>query len=487
MAYQLGDLGRLFRDQMYNILAGGDASVPPAKGAFITWCMPGLPYQPADFAFAAQGIGTGANANEDKLLLQQAFNFASLVDFIPDVTAAYSSDRQDGVWRNASGARLSEIYGQILKFSKVIGNDLTDQQKQKLEKFRALLRVTRTVKDLVTDEEKKVTEDSPMSKAYKSYMQAYIAAALNYNNKRIAAQAAVGEPGKQAVADWSNNAELYRLQLSAAMDEWTSSGYRNEVDQINAYINQTTEKSMLLWKQRLEQFYGDAVVNALGPGTRFFYTTVVPGDFATSTGWTNYSMYHKMLDSTHRLESTSWSAGASVWWGLWNASGGVTSTSTDYSENLQVDEFSMEFSMTQVQIVRPWFYPEFLENRGWDLRKGEGWNYDEMPSDGEKPPKGRFIGYPLQALFIKDLKIRSAGLAQAYNSYSNSVSANASVGWGPFALKGSYSHAESGDHFHSESDGASITVPGMQIVGFVNHLLGKTPNLLDGITQDQLV
>ena len=178
MARQLGDLGRMFRDQMYNVLAGGDATVPPSKNAFITWCMPGLPFQPSDFTFAAQGLATGATAQEDKILLQQAFNFASLIDFIPDVTAAYSSDRQDGVWRNDSGARLSEIYGQILRFSKVVSHELTDAQKAKLEKFRGLLRVTRTVKSLVTDEEKQVTEDSPVLKAYKTGMQSYVAAAL---------------------------------------------------------------------------------------------------------------------------------------------------------------------------------------------------------------------------------------------------------------------------------------------------------------------
>ena len=147
----------------------------------------------------------------------------------------------------------------------------------------------------------------------------------------------------------------------------------------------------------------------------------------------------------------------------------------------------MSFSMTQVQIVRPWFYPEFLENRGWTLNKGEGWNYDQMPSDGSRPPEGRFIGYPLQALFIKDLVIRSASFASALHTYQSSVDANASVGWGPFTLSGNYSHKESGSHFHSESDGATITVPGMQIIGFVNHLLGKTPNLLDGVDEANLV
>jgi len=487
MPYTLGDLGRMFRDQMYNVLAGGDGTVPPAKDVFITWCMPGLAYQPADFAFAAQGIGTGATAQEDKVLLQQAFNFASLIDFIPEVNSAYSSDRQEAVWRNASGARLSEIYGQILRFSKVIKYELTDEQKRKLEKFRGLLRVTRTVKDIVTEQEKQVTDDSPMLKAYKAAEQAYITVKLNYNNKRIAAQAAVGEAGKQAVADWSNNAELYRLQVSSAMDDWTSNGYRNEVDEINAYINQTTEKSMLLWKRRLEQFYEDGVTDALGPGTRFFYTTVVPGDFANSPGWTTYSMYHQMMDSTQRTETTSWSAGGGLNFGFWSVGGGTTSTSTDYSENFTLDDFRIDFSMTQAQIVRPWFFPEFLESRGWDLRKGEGWNFDQMPSDGGNPPKGRFIGYPLQVLFVKDVTIRSRQFAQAFSAYSRSFSAGASVGFGPFTLGGSYSHSASGDHFHSDNDGTTITVPGMQIIGFANHLLGKTPNLLDGISQDQLV
>src|SRR6476659_9663408 len=227
MAQTLGQLGTTFRNQMYNILAGGDETVPPSKDAFITWCQPGLPFQASDFGFAARGIGTGANAEEDKLLLQQAYNFASLIDFIPDVKAAYTGDRQDGVWRNDSGARLSEIYGQILKFSKVVDNELTDDQKAKLEKFRGLLRVTRKVK--------------------------YITAALNYNNKRIAAQAAVGEEGKQAVADWSNNAELYRLQVNSAADDWTSGGFRSDIDLFFFYDTATTEKSMLLWKQNLER------------------------------------------------------------------------------------------------------------------------------------------------------------------------------------------------------------------------------------------
>ncbi|MHC5906213.1 hypothetical protein ACVNF4_20250 [Streptomyces sp. S6] len=110
-----------------------------------------------------------------------------------------------------------------------------------------------------------------------------------------------------------------------------------------------------------------------------------------------------------------------------------------------------------------------------------------MPSDGGDPPQGRFIGYPLQALFVKDVSIRSASFASALHTYDSSFSASASVGFGPFSARGSYSHQESDRRYHFESDGTTITIPGMQIIGFVNHLLGKTPNLLDGIDPGSLV
>lgn len=117
-------------------------------------------------------------------------------------------------------------------------------------------------------------------------------------------------------------------------------------------------------------------------------------------------------------------------------------------------------------------------NRGWTLRKGEGWNYDEMPSDGKVPPNGNLIGYPTSILFARNIKIESAEFVSAYKAYSSRVGGGASVGWGPFRLSGSYSHAESGNRYNSEAKGEALTVPGMQIIGFVNHMIPKSPNPL---------
>jgi hypothetical protein len=478
MPYTLKDLGAVFRNTMYDTICGGDGSLPPSKDSFVTWCSPGLPYTERDFDFAATGLGTAKDAEGEKAMLQNAFNFAMQVDFIPDPKACYSNDKQQGVYRNEAGIRLSELYGEILRFSKVVDNELTDEQKAKLEKFRGLLRTTRTVKDIVTDEEKQVTEDGPMLAAYKQKQQEYITQQLAYNNKRVAAQAASGPEGKAAVMDWSNNAQLYLMQVQAASDAWASGGYKEDVEKINAYIQQVTQRSMLLWKQQLDSYYKDALVNATAAGERFYYTTLAPGDFASAPGWTSYHMDHAMLDTTSHDESTSWSAGGGVNFGFWSVEGGVHSESKTHDTTMTVDKFSLDFDMTQVQIIRPWFYPEFFVNRGWTLRPGEGWMFDQMPSDGATPPNGLFVGYPMQMLFVRNVRITSSAFSEAYHQYSSEVGANASVGWGPFTLSGDYNHKESGDHYHSESDGATITVPGMQVIAFLNHLLGKTPDPL---------
>ncbi|HLI51529.1 MAG TPA: hypothetical protein VKU87_07005, partial [Thermomicrobiaceae bacterium] len=228
MAYTLEQLGQVFRNTMLNILLGGDGNLPPPKDSFITWCQPGLPYTADDLNFTTN-LGSAPDAETQNKIFENAFNFATQVDFIPDPTMAYTNDKQQGIYRNEAGIRLSEIYSQILRFSKVADTPLTDDQKAKLDKFRGLLRVTKTVPDIVTDEPKEVTSDSPMVQAYKAKQQAYLQAGLAYNAKRIAALTATGPDGKAASMDWALNAQLYKMAVDSAAGDWEANGYKNDV------------------------------------------------------------------------------------------------------------------------------------------------------------------------------------------------------------------------------------------------------------------
>ncbi|AQZ62839.1 unnamed protein product [[Actinomadura] parvosata subsp. kistnae] len=483
MSYTIESLARALRTQMYHVLMGGDASVKPPADAFLTWCMPGLPFEEGDFDFAAGGL-SGRTAEESKQRYQQAFTFAMAVDYLPDPQQPLDGEEQQAIWENRDGSRMSVMYDEILKQSKVIKQSLTDAEQEELKRLRGMLTVTVTQKDLL-GREKEVTEDSPAVRAYNEAKQRYEHAVLTYNAKRIAAQAATGEKGNVAVQDWELNGAIYRQDVDDAWASWGATGYREDIQEIRDRIEQITQRSMIHWKGDLQNAYRHAILSS-PEGIEFPYTTVVPAGFATSDGWTGYSLYHEMTDTDKVKESDSWDAGGQFDSGLWSVSGGHHSSSTEFHKDHHLDSFDLSFEMTQVQIVRPWFSPEFLTNRGWDLPAGAGWRWGEPPSDGERPPQGKLVGYGLQMLLVRNLVIESEDLAKALDTFSKEVGGADSFGIGPLTLGGSYGSSSSGRKYRYEHDGATIKVPGMQVIAFRNHLFGKTPDLLPGIKEDQL-
>lgn len=476
MAMTLGDLGNALFKELSQIVNGGDDQVRPDPNTFVTWFMPGLPLEAADFNFVSKGIGGGANAEEEKAMLQQAYAFANLVDFIPDPTAAHTADRQDRVWRS-SEARMSYMYGEILRLSKVADKELTPEQVAEIDRLRGLLQTTR--KSPVDGSEMVV--DSPMAQEYARRMGEYLAAKMAYNNKRVLAMGATGPEGKAAVADFSMNGSLYRMQAENALRNWTTLGYKNDVEKIHATINQITQRSTKLWKQRLLDLFEDAKISALGPGQEFHYTTLMPANFMTSTGWQTYSASHEKLTESSRSTTSSWKAGASLKWGLFNASPEASGESKSSSEDKTVSKFTISFEITQAVLLRTFFIPEWFMNQGWMLDKGRGWTFDAFPSDGGDPPQGLFVGYPTTIVFARKILLTSSDLATQLKEFSKSVGVGGKVGWGPFSLSGSYAKSSSGRDFVSDNDGNTITVPGVQALCAVNRLIGKSPCPMEGL------
>jgi hypothetical protein len=476
MAMTLGDLGNALFKELSQIVNGGDEQVRPDTNTFVTWFTPGLAFETSDFNFVSKGLGGGASAEEEKKMLQQAFAFANLVDFIPDPTAAHTADHQDRVWRS-SEARMSYMYGEILRLSKVADKELTPEQVAEIDRLRGLLQTTR--KSPVDGSEMVV--DSPMAQEYARRMGEYIAAKMAYNNKRVLAMGATGPEGKAAVADFSMNGSLYKMQAENALRNWTTLGYKNDVEKIHATINQVTQRSSKLWKQRLLDLLEDSKVSALGPGQEFHYTTLMPADFMTSTGWQSYSASHEKLTESTRSTTSSWKAGASLKWGLFGASPEASGESKSTSADKTVSSFKISFEITQAVLLRAFFVPEWFMNQGWTLDKGRGWTFDAFPSDGGDPPKGNFVGYPTTLLFARNIVVESSDLATHVNEFSKSLGVGGKVGWGPFSLSGSYAKSSSGRDFTSENDGNSIKVPGVQALCAVNRLIGRAPNPMDGL------
>lgn len=125
--------------------------------------------------------------------------------------------------------------------------------------------------------------------------------------------------------------------------------------------------------------------------------------------------------------------------------------------------------------------------RGWDLDKLWDLNYQDKVSDGSDKPVGRLIAYPVQALFVRNVFFTFSEWENHAKYIQQQIQAGGSVGWGPFSLGGSYSHGSEKRDTQFHTEGGGITIPGLQLIGFINNLVPKCPNLHPDIKPEQLV
>jgi hypothetical protein len=519
-------LGNAILSKLYELLTTGDETVPPSEDNFFSWSSPGIPVSPHDFEFLSQGLtgvvkkkaiqelsatpppAGGATPTTDpppsqlsseemeKLRAQdtgglytQAENFARLVDFVPDVAAATNQQFARLAILNNEGS-LSDIYRYTLRMSQVMETPLPADVQAKIEKLRGLLSTTTKKTDIVTDAETEVTEPSAMVRAYFEKMAAYENAALEYNSARINA---LDASESKAVHYWAMNAPILRNRVKAAMSDWVSTGYKNDYEKISAFIDQVSQRDMALLKQEYRDDLEKARLTGL-TGSDFYHTSLVPGNFATSLGWTGFTFsssdFARHSNSSYARSSRS-ASGSTGFLGIGaTASHSSASGRHNFDMNFDLDTFRLSFKVCQVPIVRPWFKTQFLLSKSWRFDQSNLESKGELISDGAAVPKGLMPAYPTMVVFIKDLDLRMAhadGLQHYMSQYvSSSTGGGASASFLCFNLGAEYaSSSGSGSserdfEYHADSEG--IRVPGMQVIGFKCHVMPKSPDPLPAIT-----
>ncbi len=508
--------------KLYNILTNGDDTVPKSEDNFFSWATPGIPIEPGDFEFLSQGLtgvvkkakldeirGQGAEngnnpvevtpqmleslrAQDTAGLYMQAENFSRLVDFVPDLASTTNNQFAQLSIMNNEGT-LSERYEYILRMSQIMQTELPEETKKKIEKFRGLLSVTKTKKNLIDDTETQVTEPSPLVVVYNQKMGEYENAALEYNSHRIDALTA---DNVKAVHYWAINANILRNKVKAAMADWVSSGYKNEYDQMAAFIDQVMQRDMALLKQQYRDDLEKARLTGMASGSDFYYTSLVPGNFMKASGWTEFgfssSDFNTSSNSSYSFSRSSTSA-AGGWLGIFGGGGTASSAGGESQSHVQFDSdhFGMNFKITQVPIVRPWYKTAFLVSKLWRFDQNNPEAKGDMVSDGGKPPKGLIPAYPTSLICIKDLSLcfaKSSGFEDAQSSWKrSSASGGGAIHFGPFHLGGSHSRSSASgqrsSQYHYDSETQTMTVPGAQVIGFKCHIMPKSPEPNSSITQ----
>lgn len=507
-------------DTLYAGLTGGSADLPLPQNTILNWVQPGIPFDESAFDFAIAGPFAGPSpltlpyfqqlvqtyqggqdggqpiprdqaVEQAKTAYQQSLlgsweQWSRLVDFIPLVTPSRSQtlwklkpgegkQQHVGIAYAQAGQHVSEVYHDTLKRCWVADEELTEQQKKVVERAKALLQEEVQVEDFLTGEKKTEIRESRVMIAYKEKRNAYENAVIDY-----AARLARANNGTSAdLIEWSQSGGTYKRRAAQARNDWVANGYKDDVEKAQATIDHITGSSMVTWIQRLTQDLDSIQDNVQGAfGYPFFPATILPGGFARSGGWMKLSEHELHTKRRSSSSARDWSASAGLSLGFITIGGSGGGSSSDQQVSFGSESFGIEFDYTQVEVVRPWFNPNFFLSRGWKPRDEfiRDHNGQALHSDGKEKPQGVMIGYPTKALFIRDLKITSQSLADFMSRHQDDVHAGGFVGWGPLCLGGRYAQSNKRDESNLDIHGATISVRGLQLVGFLSALFPYSAN-----------
>lgn len=500
------DLMNNMMGKIFDVITNGDGTtVPKSEDNFFAWSSPGVPFEDGDFDFLSQGLtgvvkpqivknpdGTEttkelSEAERDQLLAQdttkmyqQAEQFARFVDVIPDASGIDEHIIRINI-KNNEGS-LSDVYEEVLRFSQVANTELTPDEKAKIEKYRQLLQVEREKENLVTGEKEKVLQPSPLVNAYSEKQQAWMLAALEYNNARIDALTA-NTP--RAVHNWAINANILRSKVNFALNDWINNGYKIDFERIAANIDQMSARDLSLLKAQYKDALEKARLTGLASGSDFFYCSLAPANFAKSSGWTRFTFTND--DNSYYSQQTTqkWGAAGGLSLGFFTIGGSAGGKKTEFNANADFSSFDMSFEICQVPIIMPWFKKNFLTSKTWRFAQGNQGFKDKFLSDGKRPPhvESMLPAFPISMIFIRNLRMSFVNASSVAHAIDSKIGGGGMVGYGPFFIGGSYESGkkERSGKYHGDSQG--IFVDGLQCIGFKCHLLPKSPNPDPSITE----
>ncbi len=466
----------------------GDA--PFADDNFFTWCTPGIPVAPEDFAFLRglrkpfdpakwQGLSDAdketSKGDETYALTVAMDNFSMLVDSVPNKTGVVNSVQ---VWEPEN--RISHIYESALKGSEVADTVASPDAQARIDKIRADL--VETVERVDTDTNEKFTEERPskLVMAYNKYASEY----LNKLDEYVGMMSKAVSGGPADVQRASMLGPQKGKEVSAAFDMWESQGYKTKYEKLVADLAQLEGVSMSLLKKEYLDIFTRSRRTSLIDSSDYSVARLVPGGFYESAGWTNYSFSSSQLKTVDLAKTQKYSGGAR--YGFFGGAKG-SYTQLDSSSSIDFEGSTMEFELTQVPVVRGWFREDFLLSRKWRFKQagdaGTVAASSQLLSNGDPAnPDGVLFAYPTVVLFAKDIKITKTLYDKLTAEHSKSAGGQGGFSLGPFSMgaKASYNKTEKTVEVKQVED--KIAVLGMQILGFRNHILPLSPNPDPGIT-----
>lgn len=527
------------RDFMYGEIQSMIEGNAPENATF-HYFMPPIPFGPELAAF--MDIGPKAKEWKDKGftnndMMRSAVNFASIVDYVPEISNNEKGEIIDINTLISSGVKISNVYESVLRNCRVVNNSRSDEDKEKLKKLRALLyeepeeeraedtglsdsndldsllNDSSSSDDLSDDDllsglggedaslddifsdgastQDFVTDPNAISEPTTS-MKLYDALALNYDTTVLNA---LDELKKLSPND--PNAGLRKKilmrKIKAAKNRWEAQGKKTLVESIIARIEQLSQGGMPEYLSELkERFEGSQILASLFADEELgssmlsesaYYTALRPNGILNSKGMMRVSIESSNMESERKFKHSKTSVSVKVPFSFGSAGGSGSHERTQRNSEFFSEKFEISFEIVQGLVDRPWFAKDFIESRAYttiDPRTNEP--LDPVAqitklSDGKVPPEeGLVKAMPMTVYFIKDLTVRSKSLARMSESDVKKMSGKAGVSIFGFGASAKHENTTVNTSYSRAGTMGEIRADGIYLVGMSSIYLKNSPN-----------
>jgi hypothetical protein len=468
MAKSIDEVANAVMSCLYTFVgkAAGNLEADSTDDPFVCWHRPGIPFAPDDFKFAkyytkGQGATEAERVADADLQLTQLAGFSRFVDFAPSVNGIYEGKIDGGVVRPGSAA-LSEIYKRVLESSTTAQLPEPQGINEQIAKLRE--------------------QAKPMQDAYRESKAAYDAAKEEYVMARLKASYSATD----SMTFRAKGATL-KSKVAQALEDWEIDGFKTPYENLQAEIQSLRSKrSPAIWRDEALKNY-----NSLPDGQDAVFgearmTFPYPGSFASSSsGWQSFEFKLEHVDTFNRSKSTKYGSDGKIGWGSFKFGHSVSGATTDTLQINNTNNFSLKMGIAQVTLLRNWFDPWFLKSEFWRFKPDtiEG-QRNTILSDGGLPPNGELIAYPVSAIFVCDVEITMDELKDETSELVKSFKGEGSGGWGfgVINMSGNYERNSQEKRYTHDHVSGKLTVPGLQLVGHLCEMMGKSPHPKDGLT-----
>lgn len=344
---------------------------------------------------------------------------------------------------------ISNSYRSILDYKEAPLTNLTPEQKKKLEE----------AENYYTKYEDE----------YNTYMNKYFEA-LDAYDSAYATQRNGGPTVPRSIKE----------KVKSAYNQWVAhhkEGVESAIGVIAAY---EALEPTAFWYKLLERFKTGTQSTNLESDFQVVGFSPPYKSWFQDAGWTSFIFDQKDMDNQSNSDAIGVAGQLDGQFGIFKISG-----SGDYSEDSsyqKMDQTKLSFScqLMRVSLDRNWMNPLVLSSTAWRWAKGTptyGMQFSTGADiQGDIVPSGTMTVIPTAAILSRNLIVQGEFDNTIVQELNRKISANASVGIGPFSIAGRFNM----EHHEGSEKGSiamnRIEAKDVQIVALICEVLPKSPN-----------